>query len=552
MGDPTLRTVDSVTRQWVCLAPVLPFLFAMSPPVQVAPKPASPALGTPYRYILNANGKPLSRNQITIPEHLLPLVEQAERDLATDKHLNDGAIIYCVRSADGKIGKARTEVHSLGPRYGGHRPGRITEGGTSLYFKRHGEAVELRVMASGYDQFQRRAILRDDQILIWDDIVLDPVQAGTGGTVHGTVWLEGSPNLDGILVSVNREAGNFTDGQGRFSLTELPEGDLNISAHKGGYLGLTAKVSVGKGATGTCELRGYRLRTALVQWAFQPDGSRNLSGNQPGGTATISPRGLKRISFSNGFGEVSRKSDMYIRQERSRLLLDAFDQRNPDQPGFIQMDGVGFDELREAPATGYSGVEKELTPGAVFACKSYDGQHYGKLVVLRVDGGPSAEAAEPPQTVQRCVLADIPVAANGPASLAVIDFDHDERVAAGTARACADLTRGVVGDTGRFVVVERQSMIHILGEQDFAATVKCDDTRCLVNYGKKLRAQKLLHGRLSKAGGSFVLTIKLLDVSSGVVDALQTKRIQGRVDDLLSAVEPQTCMLLRTALTVGP
>ena len=234
------------------------------------------------------------------------------------------------------------------------------------------------------------------------------------------------------------------------------------------------------------------------------------------------------------------------------MLLDAFDTRNPDQPGFLQMDGRGFDDLREAPSQGYSGVEKELTPGAVVACKTYDGQHYGKIEVFRVDDGPSTDAEEPPRTVQRCALSDIPVAPSGSASLAVIDIDHDEHVAQGTVRACADLCRGVVNDTARFIIVERQSMIHILGEQDFAARVKCDDTRCLVNYGKKLRAQKLLHGRLSKAGNSFVLTIKLLDVSSGVVDALQTKRVQGRVDDLLSAVEPQTCALLRSALTVDP
>jgi TolB-like protein len=483
---------------------------------------------------------------------MLPWVEQAERDLTTDKHLEDGSIVFRVRSTDGKLGRARTEVHNLGPRHGGYRPGRITEGGGDVYLGDHGDAVELRISAPGYDQFQRRAILRDDQILIWDDIVLAPVQAGSGGTVSGTLWLEGSPNLEGIPIAVNGNAVAFTDGQGRFTLTELPEGDLKISANKSEYLGLSVDVKVGKGASAVCELRGYRRRTALVQWTFQPDGSRSLTGNLPGGTATISPHGLRRISFSKSFGEVTEKSDLFIRQDRSRLLLDAFDARNPDQPGFIQMDGGGFDDLREAPLSGYSGVEKEIIPGAVFACKTYDGQHYGKLEVLRVDGGPSAEAEEPPRSVQRCVLSDIPVAPSGSASLAVIDFDHDDHVAQGTARACADLCRGVVNDSGRFIVVERQSMIHILGEQDFAATVKCDDTRCLVNFGKKLRAQKLLHGRLSKAGNSFVLTIKLLDVSSGMVDALQTKRVQGRVDDLLSAVEPQTCALLRSALTVDP
>lgn len=91
----------------------------------------------------------------------------------------------------------------------------------------------------------------------------------------------------------------------------------------------------------------------------------------------------------------------------------------------------------------------------------------------------------------------------------------------------ADLTRGALQDIDRYQLVDRDSIVQLLGEQDFAATVKCDDTKCLVNYGKKLRAQKILHGRHTKVGTTIVVTLKIVDVGTAGIDAVEVQKVPG-------------------------
>jgi len=147
-----------------------------------------------------------------------------------------------------------------------------------------------------------------------------------------------------------------------------------------------------------------------------------------------------------------------------------------------------------------------------------------------------------------CDVTDLPRPSKDSVSLAVIDLRVDEGLSAGVGRALADLCRGVVQDSGQYILLDRESIVDILGEEDFVATVECDDTRCLVDYGKKLRAQKMVHGRVSKVGESMVLTLKMLDVGSAAVDAFKTATVSGDIDRLLDVVEPKACELIRDSL----
>ena len=75
--------------------------------------------------------------------------------------------------------------------------------------------------------------------------------------------------------------------------------------------------------------------------------------------------------------------------------------------------------------------------------------------------------------------------------------------------------------------------------------------KCLVDYGRKLRAQKIIHGRVSRVGEAYVITIKMIDVGSAAVDAIENAKVLAGVEQLVDFVPPTTCRLLRDALA-GP
>lgn len=146
-----------------------------------------------------------------------------------------------------------------------------------------------------------------------------------------------------------------------------------------------------------------------------------------------------------------------------------------------------------------------------------------------------------------CDLAALPELSER-ASVAVLDFRVGAEVPPEVGEALADFCRETVQDSERLTLVDRQNMRTLLTEEDFAATVQCDDTRCLVDFGKKLRAQKIVHGRACRVGEALVLTLKMIDVSSATVDAICNVKTTGPIEELLDLTGPATCQLLRDAL----
>ena len=131
-------------------------------------------------------------------------------------------------------------------------------------------------------------------------------------------------------------------------------------------------------------------------------------------------------------------------------------------------------------------------------------------------------------------------------SVAVMDFDTQPNDSA-AGRALADLCRQVVIDSSYYILLDRQNILTILGEEDFSKAIHCDETQCLVNYGQRLKAQKMIHGRVNKVGSTFVLTIAMTDVSRISVDSMQTI-INKDLDFVTGATQSTSCELLRSAL----
>lgn len=148
----------------------------------------------------------------------------------------------------------------------------------------------------------------------------------------------------------------------------------------------------------------------------------------------------------------------------------------------------------------------------------------------------------------KCDLPDWP---NHAPEVSLVVFDFRVTTSSGDAAAgevLADLCRQAVHDAERFTMVTREDMSLVLKEEDFTSILKCDDTTCLVNYGKKLRAQKIIYGKASKLGQQWRLSIQMLDVSRGVEDTRKTSQPVGDVEALADVVPALTCELLKTAM----
>ncbi len=473
-------------------------------------------------------------------------VADAEAGLQQDKHKKEGVLVYSVRSKDGEMEIAHTRLYrTTSSGNSGYRGGRVSEYETVTIYDRHNESFELRINAPGYHEFIRSVNFRKGKVISWNDIILEPVTSKTSGVIEGTVHLEGMSNLGGIRVTVKGYPPVTTNRSGQFQVKGVGAGNQDVSASKQGYYGQHQSVLVSKGETVACHLYGFRRRSVEVRWSYQPNESRDLVSKVASGVSVLSPRGLDRVSFTSGFLQVGANSDFSIRQDKDKVILRNFDQRYQG-PGIIQLHGISFDRVTEAPKAVYPASQKAMHKGDVFVLRTYDGKHYAKMEVLQIIDGLSAGQTESLSLTSICKFPS-PLPSDGPrASIAVLDLDAGDNVSNDIVQAVSDLVRNVIQDTGRYLVVERDSIIEILGEEDFMSTVKCDDTRCLVNYGKKLRAQKILHGRVSLVGNNYIVSLKLLDVSSAKVDALNTNRTSESVDSLLDLIEPQTCELIRS------
>ena len=166
---------------------------------------------------------------------------------------------------------------------------------------------------------------------------------------------------------------------------------------------------------------------------------------------------------------------------------------------------------------------------------------------IRFELEPLPAPTPPAPPAPPCDLTDLPASPDHP-SLAVLDFQLGDDVSRHVGLALADFCRETVQHSGRFILVDREHMQAILTEEDFARTFECDDTRCLIDFGRKLEARKLIHGRTTRIADTYVLTLKMLDVSTGRIEAIRNTKVVGSLEALLDHTPDTTCELLSDAL----
>lgn len=133
-------------------------------------------------------------------------------------------------------------------------------------------------------------------------------------------------------------------------------------------------------------------------------------------------------------------------------------------------------------------------------------------------------------------------------NIAVMDLDNRGNFEKNEMNLFTDRINSEILKNSRFVVVERQQIDRILQEQGFQQSGACDSKECLVEMGQILAVQKVIGGSIGKIEGIYPLTIKLIDVRTGEIEAQVVKDIRGSKTDVLSKHIPEmTAQLLKQA-----
>ncbi len=313
----------------------------------------------------------------------------AEVELAREHIHGVATVIFSARARDEHRFRGKAEIRLVGPSATGYHGGMLSDGEYVLdpmFIVGSTIPVELHIIVPGYERYVRPMILQAGDLLVWDDIVLEPLTPRNTGSIVGRVRLEDpKQGLNRILISVDDEAVAFTDEQGAFVVEGARPGMVKIQATKAGFVGLSAEVRVVVGGRESCLLVGYRKRYALVRWAYQPDGTRSFVENTLNGEAVLMTNNLRRVSFSRGFkDEPFGRSDFLVEQVEDHLILRHFDVSGPERPGSLRIADGSFDDLAAAPETGYEQAKWRLRKGDLFVFHCFDGQHYAMMEIMEV------------------------------------------------------------------------------------------------------------------------------------------------------------------------
>jgi TolB-like protein len=116
---------------------------------------------------------------------------------------------------------------------------------------------------------------------------------------------------------------------------------------------------------------------------------------------------------------------------------------------------------------------------------------------------------------------------------AVLDFKAISGLTKQEAAALTSKFAYSFAQTNQYVVVERNQMENILKEQDFSMSDVCNGSECAVEIGKLLSAEKMIVGDIGKIGETYSVTVKLIDVTTGKVEATVNEEYGGKAEGLL-------------------
>lgn len=135
--------------------------------------------------------------------------------------------------------------------------------------------------------------------------------------------------------------------------------------------------------------------------------------------------------------------------------------------------------------------------------------------------------------------------------LAVLDFEAKGGISKDEASIITERFRAQLLDTGHYKIMERAKMQEILKEQGFQQSGFCDNTECSVEIGRLLSVNRILTGSVSKFGGMYTLSARIMDVEKGNILVEKYQDCKCPLEDLLTDATAALVAKL-TGYQVGP
>ncbi|MFH0882046.1 MAG: PEGA domain-containing protein [bacterium] len=118
-------------------------------------------------------------------------------------------------------------------------------------------------------------------------------------------------------------------------------------------------------------------------------------------------------------------------------------------------------------------------------------------------------------------------------TVAVLDLDISGGIPQEYQRTLSDKLRQELFATGRFVVIERNRMEDILGEQGFQLA-GCTSAECAVEVGKLLGVREIIAGSIGRVGQAHSVIVRRIDVETGEIVDAKSVECLCTIEDVLS------------------
>lgn len=119
---------------------------------------------------------------------------------------------------------------------------------------------------------------------------------------------------------------------------------------------------------------------------------------------------------------------------------------------------------------------------------------------------------------------------------AVMDLERKVGMSNDLASLLSEKFRIAVCDTGLFRVVDRNNMETILKEQGFQLS-DCTSSECAVEVGRLMGVTKMILGSIGKIEEKSIITIQMVNVETGEIEAVAGEECYCQMAELTQAVE---------------
>jgi len=121
-------------------------------------------------------------------------------------------------------------------------------------------------------------------------------------------------------------------------------------------------------------------------------------------------------------------------------------------------------------------------------------------------------------------------------AVAVIQLDANG-ISTAEARALTDRLRLEIFNYGVYEVMERDKMTRILDEMQFQLS-GCTSNDCAIEVGRLVGVKKMIAGSVSKVAELYTVSIRMIDVTEGRIEATAVEDIEGSLGDVLTRAIP--------------